>query len=612
MPPTATALDLPAEVLTQIFSLASDEDLLFQYALPTSLANSSWFKHISGEWALRTPQEAGNILMRRSYKTKKASLNLMLVCKQWYSVAYELLFRCLYFNSPLKLFEVVKILDTQTGAAATENSLGWWTRRVHVCRYSAQELGELGIQLEDMQWALLTIIKHCPNLEIFHIDWPMKEAFGEVAVALYKHAQRSLRVVHFNVPRNALKKVIWALNALKFIVAAHIEFESGPKDPDDEEESLNLGSAGQHQLNLKYLYQLSVVGFAKEFLEQALQWPMPSLRVFSYNTGSYTGAVPAVIHDFLKVHGDGLEFLDLDTYLPLEIANILDQCPQVTTFAFNADCRITPHNDVESEIVNRPRSNVHTIGIHGLSLAFGVGAVVAAKNPTIVTITQKSNDLNMAALNKRNFPNLQRIRALSRPMLLDLNRAGQPNEDNGGMARWARWWDTCAGSGVALEDCTGDSLGNLPELPSQDYVGGGGEEGEDSEEYEWDDDEDEDDEDDGDDGDDDDDDDDEEEDNSDDDESSESEDENILPSGWKKLILPMPEENPSARTRELRQLLKECRAMERQRDSEAPLLPPAFMMMMGAGGGMPGFGMPDFPGSDIPTAMGGRGFGFGR
>ena len=73
MPPMATALDLPAEVLTQIFSLASDEDLLFQYALPTSLANSSWFKHISGEWALRTPQEAGNLLMRRSYKTKKAS-----------------------------------------------------------------------------------------------------------------------------------------------------------------------------------------------------------------------------------------------------------------------------------------------------------------------------------------------------------------------------------------------------------------------------------------------------------------------------------------------------------------------------------------------------------
>lgn len=68
------AMDLPAEVLTQIFALATDEDLIFQYALPTSLANSSWFRHFNGDWALRPPEEAGNLLMRRSYKTKKVSV----------------------------------------------------------------------------------------------------------------------------------------------------------------------------------------------------------------------------------------------------------------------------------------------------------------------------------------------------------------------------------------------------------------------------------------------------------------------------------------------------------------------------------------------------------
>ncbi|KAF6760232.1 hypothetical protein DFP72DRAFT_100243 [Ephemerocybe angulata] len=591
------AMDLPAEVLTQIFTLAADEDLIFQYALPTSLANSSWFKHIAGDWSLRTPQEAGNFLMRRSYRTKKA---LMLTCRKWHNVAYEHLFRCLFFNTPLRLFEVVKILDSQKGAAATENSLGWWTRRLHVCRYSAHELGELGIKYKDMQRALLTIIEHCPNLEIFHVDWPMKEIFGEVALALARHSKRSLRVVHFNVPRNALSKVIWALDSLKFIVAAHIEFEPGHavrnEFGDDDEESVHLGSAFDYQLDLRYLYQLSVVGYAREFLEQSAEWIMPSLKIFAYNQATYGGAVPEAILGFLKVHGDCLEFLDLDTNLPVDTRRILDLCPQVSTFAFNADNRIMPHNDRESEVVNRPRPNIHTIGLHGLSLAFGVGPANTAMATT--RLTQRSNDLIMAALSKRNFPNLQRVRALSRPMLMDLNRAGQPNEDNGGMARWTNWWDTFADAGIALEDCTGDSLGNLPEIPGP----GDSDEDEedaDSDEYE-DESEDEDDEDD---------DDEEEEEDSEEEEegSSDSEGENILP-GWKKLIPPM-DDKPSARTQELRDLLKECRAMERRRDLEPSLLPPSFMMMMG--GGMPPGGMPGFPGADMPMAMGGMGFGFG-
>jgi hypothetical protein len=66
-------LDLPSEIWTQIFDLAADEDLIFQYGLPTSMAESAWFKSVIEEWALRTPQEALNLIQRRSYATKKAS-----------------------------------------------------------------------------------------------------------------------------------------------------------------------------------------------------------------------------------------------------------------------------------------------------------------------------------------------------------------------------------------------------------------------------------------------------------------------------------------------------------------------------------------------------------
>lgn len=63
--------DLPDEIWTHIFDLAADEDLIFQYGLPTSMAESAWFRSIITQWTLRTPQEALNLIQRRSYATKK-------------------------------------------------------------------------------------------------------------------------------------------------------------------------------------------------------------------------------------------------------------------------------------------------------------------------------------------------------------------------------------------------------------------------------------------------------------------------------------------------------------------------------------------------------------
>jgi len=66
-------MDLPAEILTQIFDLAADEDVIFQYGLPTVMAESAWFKNVAKAWTLRSPGDALNLIQRRSYATKKVS-----------------------------------------------------------------------------------------------------------------------------------------------------------------------------------------------------------------------------------------------------------------------------------------------------------------------------------------------------------------------------------------------------------------------------------------------------------------------------------------------------------------------------------------------------------
>ena len=69
----AMAVDLPPEVWLQIFDYASEDDALFDHALPTSLAESSWFRTVfnDGQWMLKSPNEGINGLQRRSYATKK-------------------------------------------------------------------------------------------------------------------------------------------------------------------------------------------------------------------------------------------------------------------------------------------------------------------------------------------------------------------------------------------------------------------------------------------------------------------------------------------------------------------------------------------------------------
>ncbi|KAJ7690836.1 hypothetical protein B0H17DRAFT_982851 [Mycena rosella] len=456
--------DLPAELWTQVFDLAADEDVIFQLGLPTIMAESAWFKNFFGEWTLRSLQDALDLVQRRSYATKKA---IVRTCKKWRSLGSEFLYRCLFFNDPARLLALCDIFDSSSAAATTSTaSLGWWTRRIHLTRYYANSTR--GTTPESLQDALISIIRHCPNLEIFIIDWPMAgSTFGPIADALATFTSKSLRTLHINVPSSALPKVIWALDSLPRVFAAHIELEVAT--PDDElsaSDDTHLGAAGDITLRLPALHQLTLRGHIQEFLEQATGWTLPSLRHLSIDCGTRRTDLPDTL-SFLAAHGAPLLFLDLHSIPAMPLPRILVACPTLTTLAFNADWRVIVPDDDDAEADTPPLAHecLTSVGLHGLMYAFDVGyaAAHAQTDPLPALIVTSANDRNITALcDRARFPALRRIRALSRSLLKDLDRANGPGPE-GGMERWERWWEACRRVGVRLEDCTGGLLGELPQ-----------------------------------------------------------------------------------------------------------------------------------------------------
>ncbi|KAJ7463470.1 hypothetical protein B0H11DRAFT_1815486 [Mycena galericulata] len=584
--------DLPAELWSQVFDLAADEDVIFQHGLPTSMAESAWFKDFFGEWTLRSPADALNLVQRRSYATKKA---IVRTCKKWRTLGAEFLFRCLFFNDPGKLLALCALLDSSSAASTTAtNSLGWWTRRIHLTRFYTPSTR--GTTPEALQDALTSIIRHCANLEIFIVDWPMaKHAFVPVADALATYTKKTLRTLSISVPASALPKVIWALDALPNVFAAHIELEAPTSDVDlpdanaDADET-PLGAAHNIHLRLPRLAQLSLRGpHLQQFLEQATGWALPSLRHLSIDCASGRADTPTPdALSFLRVHGAPLLFLDLSTQRALPIRRILAACPALRTLAFNADWRVVDHSaDDDAEEGRAPFAHDHiaNVGLHGLAYAFGVGYTAAAADATSGGISiphilaTSANDRTLAALlasppssssfsvsdnarfspaPTRFFPALTRIRVLSRPLLLALNKADGPAPGEG-MGRWERWWGAAAAAGIRLEDCTGGLLGVLPQdadpplVEDSDDEGEGGEEdeAEAEEEGDW--------------------------------EYAEGEDADT----------DADPEKPGTGLRALRALLEECRAMDAGRDERYVFEDPEVRAM--------------FPAVDVPEIRAGAG-----
>ncbi|KAJ7073476.1 hypothetical protein B0H15DRAFT_925651 [Mycena belliarum] len=521
--------DLPAELWAQVFDLAADEDVIFQLGLPTTMAESAWFKNFFGKWALRSPQDALDLVQRRSYATKKA---IVRTCKKWRSIGSEVLYRCLFFNDPARLLTLCAILDSSSGSTP----IGWWTRRIHLTRYYANTAR--GTTPETLQDALISIIRHCPNLEIFIVDWPMAgSTFGPIADALATFAKKSLRTLQITIPSSALPKVIWALDSLPRIFAARIELEvATPEDEHPASDDTHLGAAGDIQLRLPALQQLVLRGHVQEFIEQATGWALPSLRHLSIDCGARRVDLPDTLA-FLAAHGANLLFLDLDAIPALPLRRIIAACPALTTLAFNADWRIVVPDDEDAEdIPPLAHERLTSIGLHGLAYAFGVGyaAAHAESDPIPGLLVTSANDRTVAALCERaRFPALARIRVLSSSLLAALDDANGPGVGEG-MERWNRWWDACSRAGVRLEDCTGAILGTLPQDVPESESDEDSDDEEDDEEWE--------------------------------EEEGQSE--------WQITVPPLAPEG-GGHLSELRQLLEECRAMDEGRDEDYMFNSPA-------------------------------------
>ncbi|KAH7919835.1 hypothetical protein BV22DRAFT_1107950 [Leucogyrophana mollusca] len=465
---------LPPELWSYIFSLASDEDLLLYPGLPTSFALSSWDTHALSQLPiLRTPHDALCILQRRAYITKTS---VVATCKAWRGLGTEVLARCLFFDDPAKLRRLAAVL-------AVDPERGWWTRRLHITHFGAGRAA--GAAIDKYADALRDVVQNAPNLEIFIVDWPMAACFGAIAdtLGMYCH---SLRTAHWHVPVAQVPKVIWALDTLTNLVSVHLQFSPSSSahplarvayPPTSDEPP--LGAAESVHLALPALQQLSLLGHAQLFIEQATGWSLPALRSFSFNFGAERDDLPDVV-GFLAAHGAQLAFLDLDCVPALDVPTILDLCPVLTTFCFNPDWRLPSPAETQGQahpqtpststwtLTNRPHAHITHIGLHGLLFAFGVGYAASAE-PTRRLVIQRTNDVNFTLLASRAaFPRLERVRVLSRTVLEDLERENGPGGGRQGDAgegcweRWERWCEVCEGLGVRLEDCTGALLGALP------------------------------------------------------------------------------------------------------------------------------------------------------
>ncbi|KAI0263002.1 hypothetical protein BC834DRAFT_924985 [Gloeopeniophorella convolvens] len=461
--------DLPAELLTDIFEQVVYDDSLFDFSHPTSMSPSRWDKRgARQDWVLVSPTEDVRSRQSQLYKATKA---IMLTCKQWYRVAYHLIFRCIFLSDVSRIPPLCFVLDRYAW-------LGWYVKRLHLVRYYAPQRFTIG-HVENM---LVTIIHHCPNLESFTVEWPITPSFPAIADALVSFSASSLRSAQWTVAPDCLARLIWTLDSLPSLVSLSLNFENpttsstisdNMSETSSEDASLLLGTASQISISLPSLQQLTVRGLSSEFIEQATGWSFPVLQSFTLDFASHRDNLPDVA-EFLKHHGTQLTLLDLNTIPALDLAGILGSCPMLTSFCFNPDWRLPFHSessqDTPAVLLQEPHTRITHIGLHQLLHAFlpppqnnsGPGSGL----PQVATmLLQRTNDLTFSQLTKDLFPSLKVIRVLNRTLLSGLERENGPGDE--GYSRWQRWDAQCQAEGIRLEDCTGVLLGDLP-LDSDD------------------------------------------------------------------------------------------------------------------------------------------------
>ncbi|KAH8102467.1 hypothetical protein BXZ70DRAFT_784115 [Cristinia sonorae] len=443
------ALQLPAELWLTIFQHAVGGDEIVDQPIPGSLNDSTWSKMLFGDWTLRTPEESFNILQRSRYLTLKS---ITATCKPWRRWATEFLFKILHFSNPVSIQRLCAVYDR-------DRHLGRLSRRLQV----SQNLSGRRHTPSDLEYSLVPLIRHCTRLQVLSIDASLGESFGPIVDAFCTYCPKTLHTLRISVHVDHLARVIWMLDLLPSLKSLHLDFTGSPN------ENVELGAASGLVLTLRRLQQLSVQGFFTDFLEEASSWEFPVLQEVRMDFLGHRDDFPDII-GFLSAHGRHLTCLDINAVPSLDVPAILSRCSQLTTFCFNADWKLRPDPLFRaSHIVYAPHPNITTIGCHQLLYAFGVNSATSM-DPLSIHLIRQSNDRNFAALTKRNFPKLQRIRVLNKMLLRDLEASDGP--DTPCYERWERWWDQCASQRISLEDCTGAPLGTLPEkdVPDEESV----------------------------------------------------------------------------------------------------------------------------------------------
>lgn len=314
------------------------------------------------------------------------------------------------------------------------------------------------LSVMNMDDCIISLVRHCPNLQVFMVDPTIGPSFAIVADALRTYCRSSLKLLQWKVPFENQSKVIPAISCFTKLEALQIHLT--PALPDQNKTV--AGIRAMRDISFPCLRQLSLRGAVQDIAEQIDSWHLPSLNSLTIDFGGNRHDFPDIL-ELLGTLGPQLETLDLNSIPPLNVPSILSICPGLKTFCFNLDWQL------EGMLVERPHQNIENIGLYGLRHAFGVGFAgeVAMVNSFEAIILRRMNDINFAAIVKTNFPKLKLVRVLDTGVLNDLNKNNGPAE---GICflRWERWWEQCAGQRVRLEDCTGNLLGTLPGTDEDD------------------------------------------------------------------------------------------------------------------------------------------------
>ncbi|KAJ7088723.1 hypothetical protein B0H15DRAFT_285112 [Mycena belliarum] len=397
--------------------------------------------------AVREPQRVLEMVQRRSYRTKMA---IMLTCKHWRALEYNSFFRFLCFRAPSHLCD---ILDRSAAAATTvAASLGWWTRRIHLAGINFRGPTMRQERSALLQDTLVRILRHCPNVEIFVVQWPLDTStFGTIADALVRHAAHSLRTLYIHIQGwPALHKLVATLPALPYVCAAHVRLAPSIWER-------HLPTPDGPPIRLPHLQQLSLSGRPQQLIHVARHWYLPALRAFSLSCETRVKAYLPATSVFLAAHGAQLTTLELCSWPAMPLAHMLAACPALTTLAFNGDWAFDLPGDTGALQGTPPfaHARLARVGLHGL----GHACDPSAKRSETVRNAARMNERALALLSARgSFPALMCVRLLRGDVVRERARARAQADGDGAARRSARTWARWEGI-LARRDPAGGLLG---------------------------------------------------------------------------------------------------------------------------------------------------------